>query len=99
MSVQETKDISAEEAEALSKRFCLGITLKSFKVFTTDNTYKNQIVRIDEGVYKNEVDKLTFKVAKIDGFSFFCNWDQVEKPENGAINLENLESDPTFYIK
>ena len=32
-------------------------------------------------------DILTFKTAKINGFSIFCDWEHVDLPENGGIDF------------
>lgn len=34
---------------------------------------------------------LKFKVAKIEGFSIFCDWTDVKNPENGGVDLERLK--------
>lgn len=87
-----------DEAEKLNRLFAVGLSLRSFSVYTTDKTYEKRIVRIDDGNYKSDEDKLTFKVVKLDGFGLFCNWDDVELFENGAVNTEALESSPAQYI-
>jgi hypothetical protein len=57
----------------------MGVSLRSFEVYTTDNSYKKRIVRIDEGKYSSEEEKLTFKIAKLNGLGLFCNWIDVEE--------------------
>jgi hypothetical protein len=34
---------------------------------------------------------LTYKVAKIEGLSLFCDWKDVDAPENGGIDLAVLQ--------
>jgi len=38
----------------------------------------------------NDQEKLSFKVARLSGFSIFCDWQDVDKPENGGIDLQRL---------
>jgi hypothetical protein len=65
-------------------------------VYTTESDYKTKTVRNDNGIYKNDDEKLTFKVAKIEGFSLFCNWDQVDEPEHGKIDEDRFHRDKTY---
>lgn len=87
MEVQSTSDMSEAERERLNKEFSLGIKLKEFTVYTTDKTYETRILHVNDGKYKSESDKLTFKVVRISGFSVFCNWEDVDKTANGAVDI------------
>jgi hypothetical protein len=35
-------------------------------------------------------DKLSFKVAKVEGFSIFCDWKDIDNQKNGGIDLKKL---------
>ena len=78
------------------KRYSLGIKLRSFQVFTTKSDYRTVHVRDDTGVYTNEEDKLTFKVALLKGFSLFCNFEHVDDVEFGAIDERKLGHDKNY---
>ena len=46
-----------------------------------------------EGSNQNKDDdesKLSFKVAKILGFSFFCDWQDIDQKENGGIDVRKI---------
>jgi hypothetical protein len=77
-------------------RFCIGIKLKEFKIFSSDDdSYKPTTKTIDMAYKKiqTEKDKLTYKVIMIDGFSMFCDWEDIDNPEKGAFELEKVHEE------
>ena len=45
----------------------------------------------DESDKEKNNKNLKYKVAKIEGFSLFCDWKDVKNPENGGVDLERLK--------
>jgi hypothetical protein len=74
-----------------SSKFSIGIKLKEFSIFTGDSNFK-RIKQIAAGQGQGgSQSPLTFKVAKIEGLSLFCDWKDVDAPENGGIDLAELQ--------
>jgi hypothetical protein len=73
--------------------FSIGLKLKEFAIFTGDSDFKrlNQVIK-DEDRYKNP---LTYKVARIEGFSLFCDWEN----KDGGFDIQKLKSDPDRVCK
>ena len=64
------------------QKFALGVRLKEFGVYNADREY-NKIEMKDQpkkGVESSENDmaKLSYKIAKIDGFSIFCDYVEID---------------------
>ena len=78
----------AKTAGQASSKFSIGVKLQEFSVFTTDSASKRITQISDQG--KSGRSPLTFKVAKIEGLSLFCDWQDVDAPANGGIDLDRL---------
>ena len=57
--------------KSVSRKYSLGLKLKSFTIFTGDRNYEK--LKTPDTSDKSE-NKLTYKVAKLTGLSFFCDW-------------------------
>ena len=64
--------------------------LKQFCVFTGDENFERMKQVPDE---KQKQRTLTYKVAKLEGFSLFCDWEDVDAIENGGIDVEKLREE------
>ena len=73
-----------------SSKFTIGVKLKEFCVFTGDQNFQRMKQVSDEKVKPHP---LTFKVAKIEGFSLFCDWENVDAIENGGIDVTRLREE------
>lgn len=88
----ESEAIPKEILQDMKQKFSLGIKLKEFAIYTTDETYVNRIVKQEQKKVETERDKLTYKVARLDGLSIFCNWRDVDEPENGHFDKDYVET-------
>lgn len=85
------------------EKFSIGLTLREFSIFTTDKNYQSvqNRERDNKRLKKNigDEERLTFKTVKLDGFSVFCNWKDVDS----RIDLEKLvqqsQQKDTSYIQ
>ena len=79
------------------ENFSIGLKLKEFAIFTGDSDFKRleQVIK-DEDRHKNP---LTYKVARIEGFSLFCDWENQDQNQYGGFDLEKLQSDPVRVCK
>ena len=50
----------------------------------------------DEDRYK---EPLTYKVARIEGFSLFCDWEGIDSFETGGFDMKRLAAEPDKYYK
>ena len=57
--------------KSVSRKYSLGLKLKSFTIFTGDSNYEK--IKTPDTSDKSE-NKLTYKVAKLTGLSLFCDW-------------------------
>ena len=74
-----------------SAKYSIGIKLKEFSIFTGDKNFERiKQIADDQGTGGGR-SLLTFKVAKIEGFSLFCDWQDVDVPGNGGIDLAALQ--------
>ena len=79
------------------QRFSIGVRLKEFGVNNADRNY--QKIEMKEkpikGVELVDYDQslLSYKIAWIDGFSIFCDYENIDRPENGAIDLAKLRKE------
>ena len=83
------------------QKFALGVRLKEFGVYNADMDY-NKIEMKDQqkkSVSDRDLAKLTYKIAKIDGFSIFCDYEEIDKPENGGIYLNRLQKEDMEKIR
>ena len=72
--------------------FSIGIKLKLFAIFTGDSNY-NKISQVSKEVPKPVADDthlLTYKVAKIEGLSVFCDWQDYFDPRTDFFDLDKL---------
>jgi hypothetical protein len=51
-----------------------------------------------KGAIDKDLSMLSYKIAKIDGFSIFCDYENIDDPKNGAIDLKLLESQASEKI-
>ena len=42
---------------------------------------------------------LTYKVVVLDGFSLFCDWENIHLRENGGIDLAKLKDELEEHLK
>ena len=71
----------------IDTKFCFGLKLKEFKIFSADENFEKAKEAIDI-TRKNiieEKDKLVYKVIKLDGFSLFCDYIDIDNPAKGAF--------------
>jgi hypothetical protein len=73
----------------METKFCFGLKLKEFKIFSADKNFNKTQEAIDITKKKIvvEEDKLVYKVLMIVGFSLFCDWIDVDNPEKGAFEI------------
>ena len=68
----------------------IGVKLKSFTVRTCDQEY-NEVADASKVKETGERKKLSYKTVKIEDFSIFCDWQDIDNPENGSIDVVKLE--------
>ena len=75
---------------ATQERYMIGVKLKSFTVRTCDQDYKEvaDAIKVKE---TGERKKLSYKTVNIEDFSIFCDWQDIDNPENGSIDVAKLE--------
>ena len=70
----------------------IGIKLKEFSIYTGDSEYKriNQVSREAPKPEPDDTHLLTYKVAKLEGLSLFCDWNDYFDPRTDFFKLEKL---------
>lgn len=81
-----------EPGAASSSQFAIGCKLKEFAVFTCDQDFK-RVEDHSKVQQEGEKKHLTYKKVVIQGFSIFCDWEDITKVENGGIDVQKLREE------
>jgi hypothetical protein len=91
----------------LDESFALGVRLKQFRVFTPPSTQKSLPASGGKGPKSpqkgsapedDETELLSYKSAKLEGFSVFCDWEDIDNPEKGGVSLDTLIKQDQEYF-